>query len=184
MTSARTSPVRVDGIHRRRVVLGAATLTVLAAAGSALAAGILLAPAIVRAGGDTDTVAAIAGALAGATTGTAGIPASWVDNLIDWPHASALLRKLASALSGSDTSVSRWFSPWLFPRGLVFTAVVHMVSAGCCLPTDSGPMRPSTVDVEIGQKRLRLAPAHLGPMPPAVEEDEALNQGRYCSSVR
>jgi ADP-ribosyl-[dinitrogen reductase] hydrolase len=39
----------------------------------------------VRSGNDTDTVAAIAGALAGAVYGAAELPAEWVDALHGWP---------------------------------------------------------------------------------------------------
>lgn len=41
--------------------------------------------AAVRIGGDTDTVAAIAGALLGARYGTTGLPAEWLDLVHGWP---------------------------------------------------------------------------------------------------
>lgn len=47
----------------------------------------------VRAGGDTDTVAFIAGSLAGIDAGRKGIPQDWLDGILDWPlHASGLAR--------------------------------------------------------------------------------------------
>lgn len=80
--------------------------------------------AIVRAGGDVDTVAAIAGALAGITVGPSGIPPDWVEGVIDWPHSIAYIRALAAGLADPASEVSTLFSPWLFPRGLFFLAVV------------------------------------------------------------
>jgi ADP-ribosyl-[dinitrogen reductase] hydrolase len=40
---------------------------------------------VIRLGGDTDTVAAITGALVGTRVGKAGIPADWLDRFADWP---------------------------------------------------------------------------------------------------
>lgn len=86
---------------------------------------------VVRAGGDVDTVAAIAGALAGITVGTSGIPADWVNGLVDYPHSVTYMRGLAAAFENpaspaapASSRVSTGFSPWLFPRGLVFTMLV------------------------------------------------------------
>ena len=47
----------------------------------------------VKAGGDTDTVAFIAGSLAGIETGREGMPAEWLTGLRDWPiHPSSIQR--------------------------------------------------------------------------------------------
>jgi ADP-ribosylglycohydrolase len=43
----------------------------------------------VRGGRDTDTVAAIAGALVGALAGASAVPAEWLDVLHGWPGAKA-----------------------------------------------------------------------------------------------
>jgi len=75
--------------------------------------------AVVRLGGDTDTVAAIAGALVGIQVGKAGIPQNWRDGLRDFPHGAGRLNGLAAGDPGADR-----FSWWLFPRGVVFTALV------------------------------------------------------------
>lgn len=80
--------------------------------------------AITQAGGDVDTVAAIAGALAGATTGPAGIPPEWVADVADWPHGIACLRALATGLAGPSSQTPTGFSPWLFPPGILFTLLV------------------------------------------------------------
>ena len=80
--------------------------------------------AIVRAGGDVDTVAAIAGALAGITVGPSGIPAEWVSGVSDWPHSISYIRALAAGLADPAAPVCTAFSPWQFPRGLLFLALV------------------------------------------------------------
>ncbi len=54
---------------------------------------------IIRLGGDTDSNAAIVGALAGMTVGEDGIPKEWIDNTRNWPISINFLRKLARALA-------------------------------------------------------------------------------------
>jgi ADP-ribosyl-[dinitrogen reductase] hydrolase len=78
--------------------------------------------AIVLAGGDTDTNAAIAGALSGASE-NAEIPENWLAGIADWPHSLSYLQKLAAALNRGERVNTR-FSPALFLRGIVFTGVV------------------------------------------------------------
>ena len=56
--------------------------------------------AVIQCGGDTDTTGAIAGALAGATTGESGIPQEWIDGIRDCPINAALLREAAAQLAG------------------------------------------------------------------------------------
>ncbi|MBI5108324.1 MAG: ADP-ribosylglycohydrolase family protein [Rhodocyclales bacterium] len=80
--------------------------------------------AVVLAGGDVDTVAAMAGAMAGAVTGPSGIPSDWIDDIADWPHGVAYVRKLARRIVDDSVSVATHFSPALLPRGVVFTALV------------------------------------------------------------
>ena len=79
---------------------------------------------ITQAGGDVDTVAAIAGALAGISTGPEGMPETWRAGLLDWPHSLDYLQRLAAALADSAATVDTTFSPWLFVRGIVFTVLV------------------------------------------------------------
>lgn len=57
--------------------------------------------AVVRCGGDTDTVAAIAGGIIGAGVGRAGIPQDWLDGLMEWPHTVRWMESLANQLSDS-----------------------------------------------------------------------------------
>jgi len=78
--------------------------------------------AIVLTGGDTDTNAAIAGALAGASP-NAEIPENWLAWIADWPHSLSYLRQLAAALNHAAPVDTR-FSPALMLRGFAFTGVV------------------------------------------------------------
>lgn len=79
---------------------------------------------IVQAGGDVDTVAAIAGAMAGATQGPSGIPADWIDGIADMPHGATYIRTLARRIADDSVSVSTSFSPALLLRGILFTVLV------------------------------------------------------------
>lgn len=54
---------------------------------------------VIRLGGDTDTVAAITGALVGARVGKAGIPTEWLDRWADWPRSVAWIERLALKLA-------------------------------------------------------------------------------------
>lgn len=84
---------------------------------------------IVAAGGDTDSVGAMAGALAGALAGDQGLPADWLAGLADWPRDRAMLGRLADALAaaratGAPQPPVTYFWPGLVPRNLVFLLVV------------------------------------------------------------
>ena len=80
--------------------------------------------AAIRCGGDTDTVAAIAGAVAGGDVGVGGIPNGWRERLCDWPRSPELLRRVAAELALPTGQPVRWFWPGLIPRNLCFLAVV------------------------------------------------------------
>lgn len=58
----------------------------------------------IRAGGDTDTTAAIAGALAGTFYGINAIPKAWKDNLEDFHH----LRRLETKIARGPRSDALW----------------------------------------------------------------------------
>jgi ADP-ribosylglycohydrolase len=64
----------------------------------------------VRAGGDTDTVAAIAGSLAGARWGGSAVPFEWRRRLHGWPglRARDLTALAVLALQGGETTGSGW----------------------------------------------------------------------------
>ncbi len=53
----------------------------------------------IRLGGDTDTTAAVVGALVGARAGKEGIPAEWLANLWEWPRTIAWMEELAGVLA-------------------------------------------------------------------------------------
>lgn len=64
----------------------------------------------VRGGGDTDTIAAIAGALAGARWGGTQVPLSWQRRLHGWPGITAdtLVRRAALAARGGQADRVGW----------------------------------------------------------------------------
>ena len=87
----------------------------------------------IRLGGDTDTTGAIAGALAGAGTGIAGIPDRWLEGIAEWPRSVPWMRRLAERLGerfrgdglvvpGPGELPLAW--PLLLPRNLAFLAIV------------------------------------------------------------
>lgn len=57
---------------------------------------------ILNCGGDTDTTAAITGALAGAAVGESGIEQQWINGIAEWPRSLSVMRKAASRLAGSN----------------------------------------------------------------------------------
>jgi len=50
---------------------------------------------IIRCGGDTDTTAAMLGAIIGAAVGKEGIPSRWLDDLVEWPRTVCWMERLA-----------------------------------------------------------------------------------------
>lgn len=78
----------------------------------------------VDAGGDVDTNAAIAGALAAMSVGIDRVPRIWSDGIADQPHGVAYLDALGAALGGERNDVPTRFSWRLLPRNLVFLALV------------------------------------------------------------
>ena len=78
----------------------------------------------VDAGGDVDTNAAIAGALAAMVVGVDRVPRAWSEAIVDWPHSVAYLRALGAALGNERDDVPTGFPAMLLPRGLVFLVIV------------------------------------------------------------
>lgn len=77
----------------------------------------------VRLGGDTDTVAAIVGALVGAQAGASGLPRAWLDGIVDWPLSTDALRELGRAVAnGTSPRPRRWLAA--LPRNLATTALI------------------------------------------------------------
>lgn len=78
---------------------------------------------VVRCGGDTDTVAAIAGGICGAESGETGIPGPWLEGIRDWPGSMDYLRKVARSLT--DKSPLPSFPWWAVPfRNMLFLVIV------------------------------------------------------------
>lgn len=90
--------------------------------------------AITQAGGDVDTVGAMAGALAGTTAGPDGLPGDWLQGLRDWPHSTSYMRHLARRAAGDPAPVRTSLSPWLLPRGLLFMGLVLLHGLRRLLP--------------------------------------------------
>ncbi|WP_432799622.1 ADP-ribosylglycohydrolase family protein [Poriferisphaera sp. WC338] len=58
----------------------------------------------IKLGGDTDTIAAIVGALAGTEYGVASIPSDWINNLAEWPCSTQWLTELSEALTDGHSN--------------------------------------------------------------------------------
>lgn len=85
--------------------------------------------AVLDCGGDTDTVGAIAGALAGAVVGEKGIPGDWLNGIHDWPRGIGVFRAVADRLADNGqppeaSSPVSYFWPGVLPRNLFFLVVV------------------------------------------------------------
>jgi ADP-ribosylglycohydrolase len=87
---------------------------------------------IIRLGGDTDTAAAIVGALVGATVGVKGIPPEWLAGIVEWPRTVSWMERLAERLARQfpaegepqRTGPLPLFWPGLVPRNLAFLLIV------------------------------------------------------------
>lgn len=88
----------------------------------------------VDAGGDVDTHAAMAGALAALSGGAQAIPPDWVRTLTDWPHGTNYLRALAQALADPQSPCPTHFAPGLLLRGPLFIAIVLLHGLRRLLP--------------------------------------------------
>ena len=85
--------------------------------------------AAIECGGDTDTVAAITGAIVGAGTGLDGLPAEWLRRLAEWPHTVQWMEQLAQSLAAvrstySWTEATAESALKLGARNLFFLALV------------------------------------------------------------
>jgi ADP-ribosyl-[dinitrogen reductase] hydrolase len=87
---------------------------------------------IVRLGGDSDTTAAIVGALVGATAGVRGIPPEWLAGVWEWPRTVGWIERLAERLARQFPSEGEpersgplpLFWPGLLARNLAFLLIV------------------------------------------------------------
>ncbi len=83
-------------------------------------------------GGDTDTVGAIVGALAGASATVESIPPDWRERIWEWPRSTKILTRVAERLAQQKTAgkalgPAEYFWPGVIPRNIVFliTVLVH-----------------------------------------------------------
>jgi ADP-ribosylglycohydrolase len=77
----------------------------------------------VRAGGDTDTVAAIVGGIVGAAVGKEGIPSEWLGRMAEWPRTMAWMESLGARLASGDRRPVAVFVPFLLLRNGWFLLV-------------------------------------------------------------
>lgn len=83
---------------------------------------------VLECGGDTDTVGAVAGALAGTVCGESGIPADWIKGIWEWPRSVSVLRKIADELEKKNSGFSEgrpvpYLRIGILPRNLFFLCV-------------------------------------------------------------
>lgn len=84
---------------------------------------------VVRCGGDTDTTAAILGAILGAGLGADGLPSAWLNGLCEWPRSVSWMTRLGQRLTAAVSEQKPQSAPslpfaFLLPRNLLFLAVV------------------------------------------------------------
>lgn len=87
---------------------------------------------IVRCGGDTDSTAAIVGAIVGAGVGAQGIPPSWLAGIAEWPRGVAWMRRCSAELAAPthrqrDRPRELAWLPWALARNLAMLVVVLWV---------------------------------------------------------
>lgn len=113
----------------------------------------------IQGGGDTDTVAAIAGALAGAKWGVSGIPLSWQRKVHGWPgyDANDLARLAILAVRRGDSDAQGWPAgdSVLNPHFRHTAPVRHPYDDGVWLGSQSAlPKLPDTVGAVVSLGRL------------------------------
>jgi ADP-ribosylglycohydrolase len=84
---------------------------------------------VIRCGGDTDSVAAVAGGIIGCATGKDGIPVDWLNRLCEWPRTTRWMEQLALRLHEARSRAAPLHPPTLpawgvLPRNACFTTIV------------------------------------------------------------
>lgn len=83
---------------------------------------------VIACGGDTDSVAAIAGGICGGETAETDIPAAWLSGVCDWPRSVTYIRRVAEALPlrlrDSKAPIPHLATLMILPRNLVFLGIV------------------------------------------------------------
>jgi ADP-ribosylglycohydrolase len=80
-------------------------------------------------GGDTDTVGAILGALAGVAVGKKGIPDEWINSIWEWPRSVSFMEKIGARLAVQNFAAHpagpvSCFWPAIIFRNLLFLGIV------------------------------------------------------------
>jgi ADP-ribosyl-[dinitrogen reductase] hydrolase len=129
--------------------------------------------AAVRAGNDTDTVAAITGALAGARYGGSAVPFAWRRRLHGWPglRARDLTRLAVLAVNDGHAAADGWPTGERLASyaGASTTVVPHPDDPGVLLGA-VGALRPGAADAVVSLCRLGIAQA---PLEGVAAEDHA-----------
>ncbi|MDP1799271.1 MAG: ADP-ribosylglycohydrolase family protein [Planctomycetaceae bacterium] len=87
--------------------------------------------AVIRCGGDTDTTAAIVGAIVGAGVGPNGIPQAWIDGLWEWPRTVGWMKTLAASTANAIEMSESVPAPSVFPGiGLIRNAIFFGIVLG------------------------------------------------------
>lgn len=94
---------------------------------------------VIQCGGDTDTTAAIVGAIVGSGVGPIGIPQDWLKGIWEWPRSVAWMERLAQATANAIKTATPIRSPSIFPgigyvRNAIFLGVVLAHIARRLLP--------------------------------------------------
>ncbi|MFH0822139.1 MAG: ADP-ribosylglycohydrolase family protein [Pseudomonadota bacterium] len=94
---------------------------------------------VLACGGDTDTVGAVAGAMAGAVVGHDGIPHEWIEGILEWPRSVRFMRRAAARLADQapgdkGSGRVRYFWPALLPRNILFLVLVMLHGLRRLLP--------------------------------------------------
>lgn len=85
--------------------------------------------AVIQCGGDADSTGAIVGGIIGTAVGKNGIPAEWLDHLLEWPRSVSWMERLGVQVDSSISSDAKYrpiaLPVWgLLPRNLFFLLVV------------------------------------------------------------
>ncbi len=89
-------------------------------------------------GGDTDSVAAITGAICGANVGSDELPTEWLEDLAEWPRSNEWMKSLARTLSecadGRQLAPPSMYWPATLLRNILFATLVLSLGFRRLLP--------------------------------------------------
>jgi ADP-ribosyl-[dinitrogen reductase] hydrolase len=84
---------------------------------------------VIAAGGDTDTVAFVAGSIAGAEETPESLPQDWLAHICDWPLNPSYIHRVAA---GKESRLTIW--PLSLLRNMIFLAIVLLHGLRRILP--------------------------------------------------